>query len=144
MSFVAIYGSKPSNGGGGVDKSGKSGIIDNSGKVSALGANKFKVGFTKKNLDDHFGGSHDHSKEYPGWTKKQYAKRAFDLIQSPADGKNILGYRIGASTVVRYDIRTNDYVKGSPETGISTMFKPKKGSRYFHDRKKIEGGEVND
>lgn len=95
-------------------------------------------------MDDHFGGSHDHSKEYPGWTKKQYAKRALELIQSPADGKNILGYRIGTSTVVRYDIRTNDYVKGSPETGIATMFKPKKGSKYFHERYREEHGEVKD
>ncbi len=139
-----MNGSKPSNGGGRVDKSGKSGIMNNSGKVSALGANKFKIGFTKKNLDDHFGGVHDHSVEYPGWTKKQYAKRALDLIQSPADGKNILGYRIGTSTVVRYDVRTNDFVKGSPSGGIATMFKPKKGSKYFHDQKRYDKGETND
>lgn len=125
-----------------IDKSEKSGIIKSSDKISALGANKFENGFSENNLNEHWGGSHDHSAEYPGFTKEQYAQRALELIQSAADGKNILGYKLQDGTIARYDVKNNDYVKGHPNVGISTMFKPKRKAAYFHDRKRVEKGMV--
>lgn len=110
-------------------------------EISALGENKFSVGFTRENLDKHWtGGSSDHSAEYKGMTKEQYADRALSLIQSAADGKQILGYKTPGGVVVRFDVSTGDFVKGSPETGIATMFKPNDGSRYFHRRFSREEG----
>ncbi len=114
----------------------------NKPKVSATGRNVFKKGFNSKTLDEHWGGSHDHSAEYPYFTKEQYAAHALELVQSAADGKKILGYQANGKTVVRYDVKNNDFVKGSPETGIATMFKPESGSAYFHRRKRIEGGKT--
>lgn len=123
-----------------LDKSEKSGIIKSYDKISALGENKFQMGFSKENLDKHWGGADDHSKDYSGWTKEQYAARALELVQSAADGKQILGYKTPEGAVVRFDVKTGDYVKGYPKTGIATMFKPDRGKQYFHDRKRIEKG----
>ena len=95
------------------------------------------------NLSKHFGGGgpSDHSAQYPGFTKEQYAQRALDLIQSPADGKRILGYKNAKGQVVRYDKEANDYVAGDPRIGIATMFNPKAGERYFNRLKERDGIE---
>lgn len=111
-------------------------------EISAVGANKFLEGFSEENLNEHWNGSHNHSEQYPNFTKEQYASRALELIQSEADGKKILGYKLKDGTIARYDTKTNDYVKGHPNIGISTMFKPNRKSAYFHDRKRIEGGKT--
>ncbi len=119
-----------------LDKSQKSAYNE----ISALGENKFKQGFPQKILNEHWGGSHDHSDEYRSFTKEQYAARALELVQSAADGKKILGYKLNDGSVVRYDVKTNDYVKGHPHYGIYTMFKPKNHAQYFHNKKRDEGG----
>lgn len=110
-------------------------------KVSAAGKNQFKKGFTEKNLNKHFGsgGKSDHSTQYPGWTKEEYAKRALQLIQSQTSD-TILGYKTSAGEIVRYDKTTNDFVKGHPDGGIKTMFKPEDEERYFIRRKQKENG----
>lgn len=121
-----------------VDKSENSDIIKSSAEISAVGANKFEKGFSKHNLDEHWGGTHDHSAEYPGYTKEQYAERALELVQSAADGKNVLGYKNSCGQVVRYDINKNDFVIGRPSEGIATMFKPKRKRKYFDDLMEAE------
>lgn len=141
-------GGKPSSSGkgksGGSGKgSGSGGKGSNSGKVSATGANKFSKGFSKRNLNEHYGGSHDHSKEYPGMTKQQYAQRALELIQKPTGG-DIRGYKLPNGQIARYDKKSNDYVKGKPNEGIATMFKPVDGEAYYLRRLKAEGGTEND
>lgn len=133
----------PSNGrftsGGGLTAGGESGIMQSSPKISATGVNHFKQGFSQHNLDEHWSGAHSHAKEYPGYTKEQYAQRALELVQSPADGKNILGYKNADGQVARYDRATNDYVVGNPEIGIATMFKPSAGEKYFNRLKERDG-----
>ena len=133
----------PSNGrftsGGGLTAGGESGTIQSSPKISATGVNHFKQGFSQHNLDEHWSGAHSHAKEYPGYTKEQYAQRALELVQSPADGKNILGYKNADGQVARYDRATNDYVVGNPEIGIATMFKPSAGEKYFNRLKERDG-----
>lgn len=120
----------------------ESGKLKSSQKISATGANKFEKGFSEKNLARHWtGGDSDHSKEYPSFTKEQYAQRALNLVQSPADGKNILGYCTKDGAVARYDTRTNDFVKGYPQTGVATMFKPSRGKKYFDEHIKSEGDD---
>jgi len=41
--------------------------------------------------------------------------------------------------VIRYDVDTNDFVKGYPNSGIATMFKPKSKKKYFDNCKQKEG-----
>lgn len=42
--------------------------------------------------------------------------------------------------ICRYDKTTDDFVKGRPNEGIATMFKPKAGEEYFKRRLAKEGG----
>lgn len=102
--------------------------------VSATGANKFKEGFSKNNLKRHF---KDHGAEYPGVGREEYARIALDLIQKPV-GKDIDGYKNGDGQVVRYNRKTNDFVKGKPDVGIATMYKPSDGAKYFERQKAKE------
>lgn len=128
-----------SGGGGDLTNSSQGGILQSSQKVSSTGKNKFLCGFSEKNLDRHWGGTSDHSAQYPGMTREQYAQAALSLIQSPADGKSILGYSTARGAVVRYDVTANDFVKGYPGNGIATMYKPAKGVAYFNAQKAKEG-----
>ena len=125
--------------GGDLTNSSHGGILQPSQKVSPTGENKFLRGFSEKNLDRHWGGTSDHSAQYPGMTREQYAQAALSLVQSPADGKSILGYSTASGAVVRYDVTTNDFVKGYPGNGIATMYKPTKGVKYFNAQKAKEG-----
>lgn len=117
--------------------------VEESSKLqsSPKGKNTFKCGFSEKNLDKHWtGGKSNHSKEYPDLSKDEYAKRALELIQKPV-GKNIEGYANASGQIVRYDKENNDFVKGHPQKGIATMFKPKRKLDYFLDKMKEEGIE---
>ena len=110
---------------------------------SASGANPELPGFSSKNLDDHWvGGKSDHSNDYQGFTKEQYAQRAHDLVRSSVGG-DIDGYKASGGSVVRYDTVSNDFVKGMPG-GIKSMFKPKRGVEYFNDQLTRDGGVQND
>lgn len=115
-------------------------------EVSALGENYFKEGFTPENLERHWGGSSDHSAEYPEFkSAKEYNEYAVKLVSSAVDGKNILGYKTANGTVCRYNVKTNDYVKGSPiYDEIYTCFKPKEKAQYFHKKKVVDGGNKNE
>ena len=110
---------------------------------SATGANKFAAGSSPRNLDAHWEGSsraHSHKEEYPDFSKEQYAERALELIQKPVAG-NVFGYKTANGEICRYDEETNDYVKGHPDKGIKTMFKPRNGKQYYEGRKSAEGEE---
>jgi len=115
------------------------GTLDN---PSALGANPDLPGFTPDNLNAHFGGGgdSDHSDQYPGLTKEQYAQRAHDLVRSPVVG-NIDGYLATKGryedTIVRYDNTTGDWVR-SGKFGIRTMFRPTDGAAYFKKIREYE------
>ena len=75
-------------------------------------------------------------------TAEEYNRRALDLVQSPVS-KDVLGYKTMDGAVVRYRISTNEFVKGYPQGGIATMYKPKgdpkKGLQYYQNQKKKEG-----
>lgn len=128
-------------GSGNFGHSGRPGEIGGSGEgggPSAAGANKFERGFTPANLNKHWiGGESDHSEQYKGYTKGQYAQEALELVQKPVGG-GIEGYLDKSGLVARYDTATNNFVKGHPREGIATMFKPKAGIAYFNRRKKLE------
>lgn len=101
---------------------------------SADGANDFAVkGFrNRQKLNNHFQNGRTHKSEYPNMTKQQYEQRALELVQSPVGG-NILGHKDKDDNVIRYDASTNDFVKGHPQEGVKTMFKPKDGIRYYSE-----------
>lgn len=113
---------------------------DGNVKASPTGTNKFEVkGFKNKQaLNNHW---KDHGNQYPGFTKKQYETRALALVESPVSD-SVLGHIDGNGIVVRYDKKTNDFVKGRPSRGIYTMFKPDEGLKYYLERKRedIEHG----
>lgn len=113
---------------------------DGATEVSATGSNRFETGFSERNLAAHWDGGHAHKDQYPDMTMEQYAQRAHELIEKPV-GDGILGYKNSSGQVVRYDPKTNDFVKGNPNIGIATMFKPEKGQSYFDRQKAKEGIE---
>ena len=88
---------------------------------NSQGKNVFRMGFSEKNLQKHF---EKHRSEYPNITKEEYDAIALELIQSETSD-DILGYKTSNGAIIRYRISTNDLVKGYPNTGIATMFKPK-------------------
>lgn len=111
-------------------------------EASSQGANEFKVkGFrNNQHLNNHW---EKHQNEYISEgvkTKEDYLQKALALIQSPCDN-GIEGYKNKLNQICRYDVKTNDFVKGSIDKGIFTMFKPEDGKKYFDDLKKIEGVE---
>lgn len=106
--------------------------------LSATGANNFERGFSRRNLAIHWGGERDHSYQYPGLTREEYAQRALEIIQRPCDD-NTLGYRTTNNRIVRYDRTTNDFVSGNPSVGIATMFKPNNAEIYFNRCKERDG-----
>jgi len=106
--------------------------------ISGRGANIFEKGFSEENLNEHWtGGDSDHSREY---FKEQYAQEALDLMQS-ATSDTILGYKNALGQIVRYDKVKNNFVKGHPNEGIATMFKPYDKLAYFENLKQIEAVE---
>ncbi|MCC8135610.1 MAG: hypothetical protein LIO40_02910 [Ruminococcus sp.] len=113
---------------------------------SPSGANDFKIKDfrNKQKLNNHW---NKHSAEYTAdgiTNKNQFKKRALELIESKT-GENILGHIDKDGVVVRYDIEKNDFVKGHPEKGIYTMFKPEEGQTYYDTKLKEDiehGGET--
>lgn len=104
----------------------------NNVKLSPDGENHFTVrGFRSiQKLNNHW---KDHGNEYEMdgiTTKKAYLKRALTLVESKTGG-NILGHVDGKGNVIRFDKEKNDYVKGNPTRGITTMFKPSEGKAYY-------------
>lgn len=112
-------------------------------KISASGENQFNGGFSKANLEKHFGEKGKHTDKYVGWTPEKYNEEALKLVQS-STSDDILGYKTKELSVVRYRRSTNDFVKGYPKTGIATMFKPKDGEEYFKRRLRKEEGIQHD
>ena len=125
------------------ENSNKFGTLAN---LSATGANLDLPGFTSDNLDRHFGSGNisDHSHEYVGFTKVQYAEKALKLARSPV-GDGIEGYKstYGKSkgSIVRYDTSTGDWVRAW-STGVATMFKPVDGALYFERKNEAETRSV--
>ena len=112
--------------------------MEDNPNISATGANEFKAGFSKANLDRHWvGGDSDHSEQYPGYSKSQYAEAALSLVQSETSD-TVKGYKNKYGQVARYDITNNNYVKGHPDVGIATMFKPDDGIEYYKKFEKYE------
>jgi len=111
-------------------------------KFSATGTNQSIPGMTTKNLNKHWGGASDHSNEYPGLTKEQYAERSLALARSEIGG-DIIGYRAEDGAVVRYDKSENDWVKAYG-TGPATLFKPVRGEDYYNENMIEDGGTTDD
>ena len=113
-------------------------------ELSAVGANPSIPSMAVQNLERHWGSGakSDHSGQYPGFTREDYSKRAVELIRMATD-ENISGYRAQNGAIVRYDRRTNDYVKGY-RTGVATLFKPDDCERYYQRtrQKESEGAEL--
>lgn len=116
--------------------------------ISPDGENTFTVrGFKNaQKLNNHWkvGNGRVHFKEYIDegiTTKEQYVARALELIESKTSD-TILGHMDKDGYIIRYDTERNDFVKGRPDRGIATMFKPIKGQTYYDDQRKddIERG----
>ena len=64
------------------------------------------------------------------YTVEQYEKRAVELLESACD-KNVRGYINSKGQIIRYDKKKNDFVMGTKEKGVFTMFKPENGYEYY-------------
>lgn len=58
-----------------------------------------------------------------------------ELIQMPTGG-NIIGHKDEKEIITRYNVETNEFVKGRPDRGIYTLFKPDDGIEYYNRKKK--------
>ena len=108
-------------------------------QTSPHGTNTFKVrGFrSKQALNNHWQNGRTHSSEYERdgiRSKSDYEARALALCES-AVGGNILGHADKNGFVIRYDRKTNDFAKGHPLKGVSTMFKPTQGETYYKEQR---------
>ena len=109
-------------------------------ELSATGANPDLPIMTKKVQNEHRKHLRE-GKSYPGMSMKEYAQKSADLARSPVGG-DIDGYRASDGSIVRYNRAANDWVRAY-DTGVATMFKPKRKEKYFED-KIIEHGGVRD
>jgi len=114
---------------------------ENSKGFSANDENPSIPPMSESNLNKHWGSgfNSDHSKQYPNFTKEQYANRALELARSKTSD-NIIGYISDNGSIVRYDIQNNDWVRAYG-TGPATLFKPSRGIDYYNDVKKSDGGK---
>lgn len=117
-----------------------------SGEPSPDGVNTFAVkGFRNaQKLNNHWENGRTHKEEYRKdgiLTKKAYEERAVELLESPVGG-DIRGHIDGQGNVIRYDAKTNDFAKGNPEKGVTTMFKPDDREKYYDEMRKkdLENG----
>lgn len=144
-----IRGSYPSGGNSGLTNNGESGTIPirDCAKIKQLSeiddnaAHKLVKGFEEPELTEHWEGSsraNSHKGQYEGMTKEEYGKRARELAESPT-GKYIRGFAcLNQNIIVRYDVRTGDFVKAHIHNGVITMFKPKTKAVYFNNQYKAE------
>lgn len=117
--------------------------------ISPSGANEFKVkGFrSKQKLNNHWKNGRTHQDEYIKdgiKTKEAYVARAIELLESPVGG-NIQGHIDAHGNVIRYDTEKNDFAKGNPNKGVTTLFKPADGKVYYEQKRKEDiehGGET--
>ena len=107
--------------------------------TSAQGANVFtKYGFMNPNKEK----AHEkHLSEFGNITMEQYIARGMALVQMPVGG-DILGHKDKNEIITRYNVRTNEFVKGRPDRGIYTFYKPKDKKKYYDvmKRKDLENG----
>jgi len=75
---------------------------------------------------------------YPNVSMEEYVRMSGELARL-AVGGDILGYKAKDGAIVRYNTATNDWVKAY-ESGVASMYKPKRGLDYFTDTKNSDGG----
>ena len=117
--------------------------------ASPSGRNKFSVrGFrSKQALNNHWQNGRTHRDEYAAdgiTTKEQYQARALELAESPVGG-DIRGHMDKQGAIIRYDRAKNDFVKGHPQKGIYTMYKPTDGEFYYNQKREEDlkhGGQT--
>lgn len=112
------------------------------GGVSPSGANTFTVrGFrSAQKLNNHWQNGRVHRDQYKEdgiTTKEQYVARALELIESPTSD-TILGHTDKDGNIIRYDKERNDFVKGHPNKGITTLFKPDEKQKYYDKMRKAD------
>ena len=94
---------------------------------------------------NHWKNGRAHRAEYPEFkTADEYEQAALTLIESSCCG-DIVGNTDKNGIIIRYNRKTNDFVKGHPDTGISTMFRPANGEDYYKQQKEEDvknGGRV--
>jgi RHS repeat-associated protein len=85
--------------------------------------------FAAGQLESHFA---KHAAEWGAGnvTKTAYLKRAQSLL-SRAPGGDILGHVRANGDVLRYNVRTNEFVVGTAQGQIRTLFRPADGLQYW-------------
>jgi hypothetical protein len=109
--------------------------------LSATGANPSipdMTAATQKRHEKHlrFG------KSYPGMSMTDYVQKSGELARTPVGG-DVMGYRGDDGCIVRYNSATNDWVKAY-DTGVASMYRPKRGEIYYLERMIDDGGVTDD
>lgn len=147
--WVTIKGARVLVDGNGNIIAGAGGNIDKKGSTSskkrdkivtsAQGANKFtKYGFMNRNKEKEH---EKHLGEFENITMDEYIARGMELVQMPVGG-DILGHKDKNEIITRYNVKTNEFVKGRPDRGIYTFYKPRDEKAYYDvmKRKDLENG----
>ena len=113
--------------------------VDGTLEPSPTGSNELQnKGFaSKQKLNNHWENGRTHKNEYLSdgiITAEQYEKRAVNLLESPVGG-NIFGHLDKENFIIRYDKTNNDFVIGTIEKGVFTMFKPINGYAYYENQR---------
>ncbi|WP_297967568.1 DUF1073 domain-containing protein [uncultured Anaerovibrio sp.] len=124
---------------GNINKKDSQSATKNDKITSAQGANIFtKYGFINRNKEK----AHEkHLSEFGDITMEQYIARGMELVQMPVGG-DILGHKDKNEIITRYNVKTNEFVKGRPDRGIYTFYKPRDKKVYYDvmKRKDLENG----
>ena len=115
------------------------------GRVRPQGKNTLKHrGFRdKQHLKNHLS-KRQKNGMYLDCTPEQYQEKAIALLESETSD-SILGHVDRDGFIVRYDVKANDFVKGSIARGIKTMYKPDDGADYYFSQREEDikrGGKL--
>ena len=110
-------------------------------ELSATGANPMIPPMSEKAQENH-----DHHIEpdgcFPGMSMAEYVRRGVSLARKPVDD-DILGYRGEDGCIVRFNKKTEEWVKAYIR-GVASYMIPTRGINYYLDRMEEDGGVIND
>jgi len=71
-----------------------------------------------------------HKKDYPNFREADYLNRAMELLKAPLS-ESVKGFKLSNGKIYKYDMENNDFAVSNPDGTIATLFKPKKGLKYW-------------
>ncbi|MDU5149140.1 MAG: phage minor capsid protein [Anaerococcus prevotii] len=76
-----------------------------------------------------------HLKEFDNISEEEYVQKARDLLNAELSD-SIKGFMTQQKTILKYNVKNNEFVVGNPKGFISTFYKPSRGINYWKDEVK--------